>query len=131
MQYGVAVQNARLDVVETTIGVSPLLRFYSGAEPANCGTAASGTKLAEGALPSDWMAAANAGSKSKSGTWTATGVAAGTIGYYRVYDSTGTTCHEQGTVAATGTPDMTVDNAVVAVSQVITVTTYTKTAGNV
>lgn len=131
MQYGVAVQNARLDVVETTIGVSPLLRFYSGAEPANCGTAASGTKLAEGALPSDWMAAANAGSKSKSGTWMATGVAAGTIGYYRIYDSTGTICHEQGTVAATGTPDMTVDNAVVAVSQVITVTTYTKTAGNV
>jgi len=97
-QYSVAVNNARLDAIETAIGTGPLLRFYTGAMPATPATAASGTLLDSQALPSDWLAAAASAIKSKAGTWTGTFDAAGTAGYWRIYDSTGTTCHMQGLV---------------------------------
>ena len=32
-QYSVAVRNAKLDTVESTIGTAALLRLFSGAEP--------------------------------------------------------------------------------------------------
>ena len=132
LQYSVAVNNARLDAIETTIGTSAILKFRSGAQPATCATADSGTVLATLNLPSDWLAAASSASKAKSGTWQdASADAAGTIGHYRIYASDGTTCGEQGDVTITGGGGtMTVDNTNVAVGQVVTVTGYTKTAGN-
>lgn len=131
MQWSIACNNAALDAKETAMGATPIVRFYTGAKPANCGAAASGTKLAEGNLPADAMSAASGASKAKSGTWQATGVAAGDIGYYRLYDSTGTTCHNQGSVTVTGGGgEMTVDNVTVAVSQVLTVTGFTVNAAN-
>ena len=63
MQYSVTVNNARLDVVETTIGASPTLNLYSGSAPANCAAADTGTLLATLTLPADWMLAAAAGSR--------------------------------------------------------------------
>lgn len=128
-----AVRNARLDSIETTIGTAPLLRIYSGTAPADESTALSGnTLLAECTLPSDWMAAASAGSKAKSGTWQDSSAnATGTASFYRIYESTGTTCHLQGTVTATGGGgDMTVDNTSFATGQSFTVTSYSWTDAN-
>lgn len=99
-QYSVGVNNAKLDAIETTIGTAPLLRFYTGSMPANCAAAATGTQLESQALPSDWMAAAASAIKAKAGTWTGAFDAAGTVGYWRIYDSSGTTCHMQGLVFA-------------------------------
>lgn len=132
LQMSVAVRNARQDAYETAIGTSPILKFRTGAQPATCATADSGTVLATLALPSDWMAAASSGAKAKSGTWEDTSAdAAGTVGHFRIYDSTGTTCHFQGSVTATGGGgDMTVDNAVFALAQDIVVTGFTTTDGN-
>lgn len=132
LAYSVAVRNARLDVVETTIGVSAILKIRTGAPPVTCATADSGTVLATANLPSDWMAAASSGSKSKSGTWQdlsadATGVA----GHFRIYASDGVTCHMQGTCTITGGGgDMILDNTNFAVGQVFTVVNFTLTAGN-
>lgn len=100
------LKNAKLDQEETTIGTAPLLRVYNGTAPATADTALSGnTLLATGALPSDWLANASAGVKSKSGVWTITGQAgagAGTAGiFFRIYDSAGTNCHWQGTFGVT------------------------------
>ena len=129
-QYSVAVRNATLDPIESTIGASPIMRIYSGSVPATTATAASGTLLASGTLPADWMNAASGGTKTLLGTWTLTGAAAGTAGYFRVLDSTGTTVGIQGTVTATGGGgDMTLDNTSIAVSQVVNITTFTLTAG--
>lgn len=128
-QFSVAVRNAMLEAIETTVGTAPLLRVYSGSEPADCATAASGTKLLEIALPSDWEANASAGAKAKSGTWSSTGLAAGTAAYYRIYDAAGTTCHEQGTVGQ-GSGDLSLDNPVIAVGQTVTINTFAYTAGN-
>lgn len=132
IQLSTTVRNARLDVIESTIGTTPILRIRSGAAPANCATADSGTVLATLTLPSDWMAAASGGSKALAGTWQDTSAdATGTAGHFRIYDSTGTTCHLQGTVTATGGGgDMTVDNTSFASGQQFTVTTFTLTDGN-
>lgn len=131
IQYSIARRNARLASDETVIGASPLLRLLTGAPPANCATAQSGTQLAQGTLPADFLAAPASGVQVKAGTWGGVGSVAGTVGYYRIYDSTGTTCHEQGTVTATGGGgDMTLDNVVLAVGQAWEVTSFSRTAGN-
>lgn len=98
IQYSTTVRNARADAVETAIGTSPILKIRTGAAPATPATADSGTVLASMTLPSDWMNAASSGSKTLLGTWQdAAADASGTPGHYRIYDSGGTTCHEQGT----------------------------------
>lgn len=132
LQFSVAVRNARLDAIETTIGTSAVLKIRTGAAPANTAAADSGTVLATLNLPSDYMAAASSGSKAKSGTWEDLSAdAAGTAAHFRIYASDGTTCHAQGTVTATGGGgDMTVDNTVFAASQAFTVTSFTLTDGN-
>jgi hypothetical protein len=132
LQYSTTLRNAQLDAVETTIGTSAKLYLRSGAPPADCATADSGTLIATLDLPSDWMAAASAGSKAKSGTWEDLSADnAGTLAHFRVKDSTGTTCHMQGTITATGGGgDMTVDNTSVTAGQAITVNTFTISAGN-
>lgn len=132
LQYSVAVRNARLDVVETTIGASAILKIRSGTVPASCATADAGTVLATCNLPADYMAAAASGAKAKSGTWEDTSAdATGTAAHFRLYASNGTTCHAQGTVTATGGGgDMTVDSTSFTAGQAFTITGFTLTAGN-
>jgi hypothetical protein len=125
IQMSTALRNARLDAIETTTGVSAKVRIYSGAQPANCAAAASGTLLAEFSLASDWAAAASAGAKAFSSLpLSTTGAAAGTAGHYRLVDNAGTTCHMQGSVGTSGT-DMIVDNTSIAVSQTVQITAWT------
>ena len=132
LQYSVAVRNARLDVVESTISTSAVLKIRSGSQPANCAAADSGTVLGTFSLPADWMAAASSGSKAKSGTWQdASADATGTAAHFRVYASDGTTCHIQGSVTATGGGgQLTIDSVSVVVGQQINITGFTLTAGN-
>jgi hypothetical protein len=126
IQMGTTLRNNRLDQIESTTGTTAKVQIYTGAAPANCGTAASGTLLVEMTLPSDWMNAASSGSKTKLGTWQGTAGAAGTAGYFRLVDNAGTTCHMQGTVTATGGGgDMTIDNTSIANTQVVTCTAFT------
>ncbi len=132
LQYSETVRNAKLDAVETAIGATAVLKIRTGAAPANCAAADSGTVLATLTLPADWMAGASGGTKAKSGTWEdASADSDGTAAHFRLYASDGTTCHGQGTVTATGGGgDMTVDNTVFAAGQKFTVTGFTLTAGN-
>lgn len=130
IQLSTAVRNARLDVIETTIGASPTLELRTGAPPANPAAADTGTLVASMALPSDWMAAASGGSKALAGTWQDTSADnAGTVGHFRI--KAGATTHLQGTVTITGSGgDMTLDNNVVASGQQITITAFTLTDAN-
>jgi hypothetical protein len=132
LQLSAAVRNARVNVIETTIGTSAVLKIRTGAAPADCATADSGTVLATLTLPSDWMAAASGGAAAKSGTWQdASADATGTAAHFRLYASDGTTCHLQGTVTATGGGgDMTVDNVSFASGQSFTITGFTLTDAN-
>ena len=132
IQLSVACRNARLDAIETTVGTSAVLKIRTGAQPANCAAADSGTVLATLTLPSDWLAVASGGSKAMSGTWADSSAdAAGTAAHWRLYASDGTTCHGQGSVTATGGGgDMTVDNVIFAAGQSFSVTGFSLTDGN-
>lgn len=132
IQLSTTVRNARLDAIETAIGTSAVLKIRTGAAPADVATADSGTVLATLTLPSDWLAAASGGAKSKAGTWEDTSAdATGTAAHFRIYASDGTTCHLQGTVTATsGGGDMEVDNTSFAAAQSFTINTFTLTDGN-
>ena len=132
VQNSVAVRNARLDAWEAAIGTSPIMKIRSGAQPANCAAADSGTVLATLNLPADWMAAASGGTKAMLGTWADNSAdATGTAAHYRIYASDGVTCHDQGTVTLTGGGgDLTVDNTSFVIGQAFSVTQFTKTAGN-
>lgn len=133
IQLSVNCRNARLDAIETFAGNSCALEIRSGAPPANCAAAGTGSVLATMNLPADWMAAAGSGQKAKLGTWQdAVADAGGTAGHFRIYSSQatkdGTTCFMQGTCLA-GSGDLVLDADPVA-GQVVTVTAFTLTDGN-
>ncbi len=132
IQYSVELRDARNDQIETVGAASPILKLRTGAQPATCATADSGTVCATMALPVDWMAASASGVKAKSGTWQDPAAdAAGTIAHFRIYKADGVTCVMQGSVTiAGGGGDMTLDNNVVAINQQITITAFSVTAGN-
>lgn len=132
LQYSVAVRNARLDAIETTIGPSPILEIRSGPPPANCAAADTGTVLATLNLPSDWMAPAANGVKEMAGTWQDLSAdATGQAGHFRLKNSAGTVCHMQGTITDTnGNGDMKVDNITFAAGQQFTIVDFQITTGN-
>jgi hypothetical protein len=136
IQMNAATRNARLDTIESTNGTSCSLEIRTGAAPADCATAGTGTILATINLPSDWMGAASAGAKAIAGTWSdASADNTGTAAHFRMYNSQATkdntTCFMQGTVTATGGGgDMTLDNTSIAAAQVVTITTFTLTEAN-
>lgn len=131
IQLSTDVRNTKADATETAIGASPILRIRTGAPPANCAAARTGTVLATVNLPADWLTAASNGSKSRNGTWEDLAAdAAGTAGHFEIMNNAGTICHMQGTVtAAGGGGDMTLDNVVFAVGQGFSVSTFNLTEG--
>lgn len=132
LQFSVPVRNAMMNSIETEIGASAILKIRTGAQPANCAAADSGTVLATLLLPADWMAAAAAGAKAKSGTWEdLTADNNGTAAHFRLYATDGTTCGGQGSITITaGGGDMTVDNTLFAAGQSFTITSFTLNAPN-
>ncbi len=125
MKYSTAVRNAKLDAIEATIGATPILKIRTGPAPANCAAADSGTVLATLSLPSDWMAEASSGAKTKSGTWQDLSAdATGEAAHFRIYDITGTVCGIQGSVD-TSLADMIVSTTTINAGQQFSVTTFT------
>lgn len=97
----IAVKNARLDAISATWGSTPKLRLLGGTPPANAGAALSSNPVLVEITVAP--AAASNGTKDMiGGAKTGTGAAAAGTGtpatFYRVYDSAGSNCFEQGTV---------------------------------
>ena len=133
-QYSLAIRDAQANQIESTVGTSAKLYIRTGAAPANCAAADSGSLIATLDLPSDWLTAASSnGQVAKNGTWSGTASLAGTndAGHFRIKDSGGTTCHIQGTITATGGGgDLTLDSISISQNQTVTVTSFTITRGN-
>lgn len=127
IQYSDAVRNAQNDAWESTIGTAPTLEIRTGAQPANCAAADSGSLLATITLPSDWMGASSGGTKTKSGSWTVAASGTGTAGHYRIKQ--GATCHEQGSIGL-GSGDLSLDNTSITSGQNVTISTFSRTQGN-
>lgn len=141
VQYSTAVRINMLDAIEVICGYNPRLVFYAGTKPTLCsdsiGAATTLATLPLTGAGGDFMSPAAAvgnvvtKAKNPASTWTATASGSGTASFYRLWDATMTTCHEQGTVTATGGGgDITLDNTTIAINQTITVTGKTITAGN-
>lgn len=130
VQMSTTLRDARLDQIEAIVGTAPIITIRTGAQPANCAAANSGTVLSTITLPSDWAAAASGGTKAKSGTWQDTSADnTGTAAHWRMYDSSATTCHLQGSVGQ-GSGDLSLDNTSIVAGQSITINTWTFTEGN-
>ena len=125
IQFAQSTAHAMLDAIETDIGASPVLYLRSGAQPANCAAADSGTLIATVAMAAD--AFANAASWAKAIAATISDLSAdnaGTLGHWRIKTSGGTV-KLQGSITATGGGgDMTVDNTNVAAGQEVDVTSF-------
>lgn len=108
---------------------SGVLEIRTGAAPGP-EAAESGTLLVSIPIPADGFAAASGSSIAKSGTWQDTSAdGAGTAAHFRMRRSgdaggaSTTTSRIEGTVTATGGGgDITLDNAVIAVGQQVTIT---------
>ena len=125
LQLSTGVRNAVLDSIETAIGASAVLKIRTGAAPASCAAADSGTVLASLSLPADWMAAASDGVKAKSGTWEDVNAdASGIAEHFRIY-AADDTCHLQGTVTLKdGGGHLEVNNTDIKPTQVFEVTRF-------
>lgn len=132
LQYAVEIRNAQLDVLESIIGTSAVLKLRTGAAPSSCASSDSGTVLASMSLPSNWMAAASNGQKEKAGTWQTTNAAAsGTAEHFRLYASDGSTCYAQGSVSLVdGGGDLQLDNVSITSGQTVTIEAFTLVAAN-
>jgi hypothetical protein len=130
IQKSTDLRDAQNDLWESILGTSPTLELRTGAPPASCAAADSGTLVASMSLPADFMSASSGGVKSKLGTWQDPSAdAAGVIGHFRLKTSGGT-CKIQGTVTLTaGGGDMTVDNTNVQPAQLVSITSFSVTAG--
>lgn len=100
-----AARNAAADAIVDLVDAGPAagtIRVYSGSQPATGDTAETGTLLVTFTLADPAFGSAASGVASLSGTpISATGVAAGTAGWFRAEDSTGANVFD-GSVSATG-----------------------------
>ncbi|RST30153.1 hypothetical protein HMF7854_04420 [Sphingomonas ginkgonis] len=132
MQKSIAVRNAQNDAIESAIGASAVLKIRSGAAPASCAAADTGTVVATMLLPADWMANSAGGVKGLQGTWQDSAADAANAGgacHWRIYASDGVTCHLQGTVSVNGGGgELQLDNLNIAAGQQVTVGSFNITA---
>ena len=131
LKYSTTLRNAQLDAITTAVGTSGILRIYSGTRPANVAAAISGTLLAECVCNASAFAAAASG-----GVLTASAIAddssanaSGTASHYRLFRSDGTTAVIDGDVSTSGA-DLNLDNTSINSGQVVSITSFTITAGN-
>ncbi len=131
LKYSTTLRNAQLDAITTAVGTSGILRIYSGSRPANVAAAISGTLLAECVCNASAFAAAASG-----GVLTANAIAndssanaSGTATHYRLFRSDGTTAVIDGDVSTSGA-DLNLDNTSINSGQVVSITSFTITAGN-
>ena len=126
VQLSTDVRSAMLDAFESATGATAILKIRTGAQPATCATADSGTALCSITLPADWMNAGSGGTKTKLGTWEGAATATGTAAHFRIYESTGVTCKMQGAI----TGDLSLTNTTITALQTVRITVFTLTAGN-
>lgn len=132
LQMSVALRDARLAEIEAAVGAGGTLEIRTGAAPANCAAADSGTVLATISLPADFLSAPSSGQVTiVGGPWQdASADADGVAGHFRIKTS-GAVCVLQGAVSMSGGGgEIIVDNTNMATGQPFSITSFTITEGN-
>jgi hypothetical protein len=134
VRYDVTVRNALCTAWATSVGGAPKIRVYKGTAPALLATAPTpGDQLVEFTLGAgttwyDTVANGTIALAAASLPLNAAATASGTAAWYRIYDSAGTTCHEQGTVDDQPGADAQIDQVNIAAGQNVRITAWSKTA---
>lgn len=128
LQLTTAVRNAELDAIAAQVGNAGKLKIYTGPQPANANLVATGTLLSTHTLDSPFAPAASGGVLTPTLPADATAAASGTALYFRVTKSDDTVIG-QGTVADSGTPDCTINDADIIAGFPVRVLSWAWTAG--
>ena len=91
LQYSVTDRTNKMTQLATDIGINAVIKTFTGAMPATCATADTGTLLVQHAGNATQFGTAAAGVLTTSAVATVNAVAAGTAGYVRVYPNVATT----------------------------------------
>lgn len=129
IQYSLTHRTAAMSTLNTDIGINAVIKLFSGAAPANCGTADTGTLLVQFAGNATAFGSAASQVLTAGAVASVTAAASGTPGYFRIYPSAATTTNAvtQGTVGTTGT-DMILTAATVTAGQTCNFSSLTVTA---
>ncbi|MFZ4761266.1 MAG: hypothetical protein ACOYK8_00420 [Alphaproteobacteria bacterium] len=101
-QLSTSLRNNMLDQISSSVGASGILKIFTGAAPANVAAADSGTLLVSLTCNATFAPAAAGGILTLNSISSANAVASGSAGYFRLYQSNGTTCVSQGSVGTSG-----------------------------
>jgi len=106
--------------------VQPVLKVFSGTEPANCAAADPSGLLVTMNLPAPLLTVSS-GATALAGTWSGAASGAGTAASFRIYDGTSAVnCHCQGAVGMSGS-DLNLNNTSIASGQTVSVTSFALT----
>ena len=132
VQYSIAVRNAKLAAFMEAVGPFAVLRIYEGTMPLTTGDPDAAVLIASLDLPEVYMDEPDTGIVDKLGSWhTDAALADGTASYFRVWESTATTCHMQGTITELGLDgDLQLDNTDFNAGQAFTISAWEVLAGN-
>ena len=128
LQYSTTHRTNAMADITTQVGATGALLIYTGAAPASCATAASGTLLATLTCSNPFAPAPSSGVLTASAITSATAAATGTAGYWRLCTSSaGTTVIAQGTVGTSGA-DLNLNSTSISSGQTVSVTSMVITA---
>ena len=132
VQYNVTQRNAAISTLSTTVGGAGICKIFTGAQPATCVTADSGTNLVQWTFTATFAGAASSGTVTVNNPAVpgSTAAATGLAGHFRIYTST-LVCVMQGNCTITGGGgDFQFTNLNIAINQIVTFSAMTVTAGN-
>lgn len=116
IQYSLTSRTNRMTQLNTDIGANAVIKVFSGTQPANCGTADSGTLLLTFAGNAGGFGSVASQVLTASAVASVTASASGTAGYFRVYPSAATAINAvfQGTAGLSATDMILTANPVTA-----------------
>lgn len=128
IQYSLTHRTNRMATLNTDIGINAVIKVFTGAAPANCGTADTGTLLVQFAGNAAAFGTVASQVLTASAVASVNAANSGTAGYCRVYPSAATTTNAvfQGTAGLSGTDMILTANPVTA-GQTINFTSLTIT----
>ena len=125
LQLDTDIRNDLLDGIDSVFNAGTV-KIYSGAQPADADTAASGTLLATVDVDADAFNAASAGAKTKQGTWQeASAIATGTAGWFRLANGADSRRIDGDVTVTSGGGVLELDSVSITSGQVVTITTFT------
>jgi hypothetical protein len=127
IRFSTTLRTTQATAIATEAGTNAYIRIYTGTQPANPGTAVSGTLLAELRGNGTQFGTASAGVLTLSATTADSSAdAAGTAGWFRVFKSDGTTAVIDGSAGTSGT-DLILNTAAITLGGNVSITSGTIT----